>query len=290
MIRELKRSKKIIMSENKKYLFSYIDKTVTCYDAETYKEIIEINFQSIVSKIAVSHNSKMLAVKTLVGDIYVYKIKDFIKICEFRCEETRATQTFDMIFSKDNKKIIDLVLSNNNLGYISIRDIKTAKEVVYFQGKSSIFETIKYLKSKDNYFITGLDKLNLKKKNRYFYAFLDLEKEEFKKINLKHQIKKTAYAENINKTFNLGIGIDENKIFKFNSRIYKIEGVIKDINVSNKGDKLLVYNENLITLFDTKKFNMLKKFEMEDINYIDFSKEDTKLYMCSDKETVIYEL
>lgn len=290
MIRELKASKKIILSDSKEYLASYIDKKVTVYNAETYKEIIEIKFQSIVSQIAISHNSKMLAVKTLLGDIYVYKIKDFTKVCEFKCAEKKSTQIFDMIFSCDNKKIIDLVLSNDNLGYISVHDIKTGKEDIYFQGKNSLFETIKYIEKQEKYFVTGHDKLTLKNKNRYFYAFLDLKKEEMKKITLKHQIKKTAYSPVLNKTYNLGIGIDENKIFKFNRRIYSINGMIKDINVSNKGDKLIVFNENIITLFDTKKFNMLKKFEMEDINYVDFSKEDTKLYMCGDKETVIYEL
>ena len=290
MIKILKPSKKIILSPNKKLYASYFEKVCTIYDADTYKVVAKLTMPSLISQIVFSFNSKMFAIKTLIGYIYVYRVDTYQKIATFKCIETKNMQPYEFTFSKDNKKIIDLVFSNYNLGYISIYDLKTKKEEIYFQGKNNVFEKIQYIQEKEAFLVTGYDKLNLKKENRYFYAFMDLEKEEFKKITLKHQIKKTTYSKETNKTYNLGIGKDENKLFKFNKRIYEIDGVIEDINISNKGDKLLTVNEKIIVMWDTKKYNMLKKFEMENINYVNFNEEDTKLFMCSDEETIIYEL
>lgn len=290
MIKILKPSKKIILSENKKMYASYFEKVCTLYNGDTYKVIARLVMPSLISQICFSKNSKMFAIKTLIGFIYVYRVDTFKKIATFKCSETQNMQPFEFTFSKDNKKIIDLVFTNYNLGYISIYDLKTKKEEIYFQGKNSVFERIEYIDEKQEYFITGYDKLNLKKENRYFYAFMDLDNEKIRKVNLKNQLKKITYSRVLNKTYSLGTGKDVNKIFKFNKRIYEIDGIVEDINVSNNGEMLLTVNDKIIVMWDTKKYNMLKKFEMENINYVNFNREDTKLFMCSDEETVIYEL
>jgi len=91
-------------------------------------------------------------------------------------KKNSQSQDYGICFSADNKKILDLVYSDDLFGYIAVWDIGTWSETRFFESKNNVFTIIVGQAETGSYFVSGFHRTSADYAHTTpFYMWFDVE-------------------------------------------------------------------------------------------------------------------
>jgi hypothetical protein len=143
LIKKLKTSHQIRVSEDYRFLCHSMDSKTIVYDFTNWEKIIELNKPNYPSHIRFSRNSEYLLIKSTSGDIYVYNTaSNFQLVNRLQSKKSFKLVEGDVNFTQDQSMILSVVETGNGnqIGMINIysgesivlTDFKELHNLIYY--------------------------------------------------------------------------------------------------------------------------------------------------------------
>ncbi len=300
MLKKFRKSFEIKMSPDGKYI-SHNGGSVNLIDTENYTLVANFRDIKYPNHLCYSYDSKLLAVKSTQRKIAIYDLENQKLINIYRLKRNSQPQDCGFCFTVDNKYILNLVYTNELLGYISKIDIETFEEERFFEECTYAFESIQYVSERKQYLISGFDRNKQVDKSTSFIMWYTESDNLFELVDLDTQIQQMLYH-NETKTF-IGWSLSGKDLIIFSNK-YQVENKLnvvtdkqKTINSNNvldesEGLKGFMEHEQSGTADLGIKLNDLGIFTTNEegyIRHICFSKNGKYLAIVLSEIVKIYE-
>lgn len=301
MRKKFLKSFEIKMSPDGKYICHLNGGSVSLFDAENYTEVANFRDIKYPHHLSYSYDSKLLAVKSTQRKIAIYDLENQKLINIYRLKRNSQPQDYGFCFTVDNKYILNLVYTNELLGYISKIDIQSFEEERFFEECTYVFNSIQYVNERKQYLISGFDRNKQGDKNTSFIMWYSESDNSFELVDLDTQTQQMLYHDET-KTF-IGWSLSGKDLIVFSNK-YQVTNKLnvvtdnpKTINWSNvldesEGLKRFMEHEQLGTADLGIKLNDLGVFTISEegyIRHICFSKNGKYLAVVLSEIVKIYE-
>lgn len=301
MLKKFSKSYEIKMSPDGKFLSHFNSTSVSVFDLENYVQIADFRDVKYPSHLSYSHDSKLLAVKSNPRKIAIYDLEKLKLIKLYRLKKNSQPQDNGLCFTNDNKHILNLVYTNESLGYISKIDIETFEEQRFFEECDYVFNYIQYVNERRQYLISGFDRNKQGDRDICFIMWYSEIDDSFERIDLDIQIHQILYLA-VTNTFvgwslsgkELTIISDTNAV---KNKIGKISAAAETASRSNvidnsKGLKKLLGQyqlDNGSLNLKLDRHRVVGPFEEDYISHICFSNNNKYLAVVLSEVVKIYE-
>ena len=179
LIQTFKKSYFLKMSNDKHLIAQVNSSQINIFENETYKHLAQFKEVGNAS-VFFSNDSNLLLAKDNDRKLVVYDLATMSIRCKLKPKVGSSNGDGDACISHDNKYIINLGY-DFPYGYISVYDIENGKETRFREDMREVYNQIRYIPSRQLYFIDGFRRPNegTSEKNRYFYLWFDMDNRTF---------------------------------------------------------------------------------------------------------------
>lgn len=232
----------LTFSPDGKWIAQNKSSRINLFEANTYKQVASFKDIPYISEAVFSNDSKYLLAKSTDCKLALYELGKMELAHKHRIKKNRQPQDKGICFSSDDKKIVDLVYSNDLLGYIAVWDMETWGETRYYEGDNNVFETIVSHNSNGKCLVSGHHRDRSGIFDIPFYLWFDVSSGVGEIVDTKFTAGTSfMFAEKLNCVFAYH---DEDASITFlqESRVVKLteNGVIQSISLSTDNTKVAV--------------------------------------------------
>lgn len=291
LVKKFKKSYEIKMSPNSKYIGHFSSSAVSLFDAENNLQIADFRDVKYPSHITFSSDSKLLAVKSNQKKIAVYDLEKLELIKMFNIKKNSQPQDFGFCFTYDKKYILNLVYTNDLLGYISKINVETLHEERFFEGSTCVFTYIQYIEAKEQYLITGFDRTIDEGININFIMWYSATDNSFERINLDFEIHQIVYHEETKTFVGWELGGQSLKVISndFINEIPEDEYIIL-VAFSKNGRYIAVVLSKTVNIYEYPKVKLICAINNKNNCYAEFSPDDKHILIGAWGNGYIYKL
>lgn len=292
LIQTFKKSYFLKMSNDKHLIAQVNSSQINIFENETYKHLAQFKEVGNAS-VFFSNDSNLLLAKDNDRKLVVYDLATMSIRCKLKPKVGSSNGDGDACISHDNKYIINLGY-DFPYGYISVYDIENGKETRFREDMREVYNQIRYIPSRQLYFIDGFRKPNegTSKKNRYFYLWFDMDNRTFEQTFCDLDDANFLYSEHLEQV----LYFTEEGNLAFRILPLNIELPIKhqqgclDIQLSHNNKMIALYQDNNLKLCTFPNMEILA--ELSNIGYgnISFSPDDKEILIASTIKGLIYKL
>ena len=236
---------------NDKHLIAQVNSSqINIFENETYKHLAQFKEVGNAS-VFFSNDSNLLLAKDNDRKLVVYDLATMSIRCKLKPKVGSSNGDGDACISHDNKYIINLGY-DFPYGYISVYDIENGKETRFREDMREVYNQIRYIPSRQLYFIDGFRKPNegTSEKNRYFYLWFDMDNRTFEQTFCDLDDANFLYSEHLEQV----LYFTEEGNLAFRILPLNIELPIKhqqgclDIQLSHNNKMIALYQDNNLKL------------------------------------------
>lgn len=292
LIQTFKKSYFLKMSDDKHLIAQVNSSQINIFENETYKHLAQFKEVGNAS-VFFSNDSNLLLAKDNDRKLVVYDLATMSIRCKLKPKVGSSNGDGDACISHDNKYIINLGY-DFPYGYISVYDIENGKETRFREDMREVYNQIRYIPSRQLYFIDGFRRPNegTSEKNRYFYLWFDMDNRTFEQTFCDLDDANFLYSEHLEQV----LYFTEEGNLAFRILPLNIELPIKhqqgclDIQLSHNNKMIALYQDNNLKLCTFPNMEILA--ELSNIGYgnISFSPDDKEILIASTIKGLIYKL
>lgn len=285
LLHTFKKSYYLKMSADKHLIVQANSSQISIFENNTYRQLAQFKEVSNAD-VFFSADSRLLLAKDTERKLVVYDMKTMSVLCKLKPRTGSSNGDGEACISHDNKYVINLGY-DFPYGYISVYDIESGKETRYREDKQEVYDHIRYIPSRRQYFITGFRRPQDKTdgKNSYFCLWFDMDNNRFEQIFYDLDNAEFIYAECLNQVFYVCQG---------NDSVFRIFPLDVELPLANHPDIMevkLSHNNKMIALYQGKELKVctfpamkvLMTFPGIDYGRVTFSSDDKEILVASNK-------
>jgi len=295
LIHTFNRSYGLLMSPDGKLIAQTNSTQINLFDTTTFEQVAQ--FKDIPNaKVIFSSDSKRLLAKAVDRKLGLYDLEKQVLLHKHSIKKNSQSQDYSICFSDDNKKIIDLVYSDDLFGYIAVWDIETWNESRFFESKNNVFTMIVGQAETRNCFVSGFHRTSADYAHTTpFYMWFDVESGKGDYIDTDFaNSEKLMYADKSNTIFAYsGAGKKDAAItFLTDKRVIQLgDSPIHMVALSPDNKNLAIMFQSGATVFTFPDIEPLAAIDtQEGFGSISFSPDGKKLLVGTWKNGFLYEL
>lgn len=285
LLHTFKHSYYLKMSEDKRFIAQTNSSQIIMFDANTFEQVAVFN-DIPNANIFFSQDGSLLLAKNNDRKMAVYDMASLTLKTKLSPKRGCKLGDGEACITSDNRKVINLGY-DFPFGYISVYDLESGKELRLREEMREIFKNIRYIATKNMYFIDGFRRPeeNSGGANQYFYLWFDLESETFEQtfasladasfIYAKQLCEVITYAENGEGSFRLFPQDIEMPVAK----TWEPPNVL----LSHDNKKIAFYQGKDLKLYSFPQMELLCEFDGLEQGRAEFSPDDRELLIASKK-------